>query len=39
MLLPSVLGIVERDERIELLEGRPVTVVRPGEKGWMWFFR
>ncbi len=29
MLLPSVLGIVERDERIESLEGFPVTVVRP----------
>ncbi len=29
MLLPSVLGIVERDERVESLEGHPVTVVRP----------
>lgn len=29
MLLPSVLGMVERDERIESLEGYPVTVVRP----------
>ncbi|MFH0769836.1 MAG: hypothetical protein V1926_00485 [Candidatus Peregrinibacteria bacterium] len=29
MLLPSVLGIVERDERVESLEGYPVTVVRP----------
>lgn len=29
LLLPSVLGIVERDERIESLEGFPVTVVRP----------
>ncbi|HAI98273.1 TPA: hypothetical protein DCL30_01865 [Candidatus Peribacteria bacterium] len=30
MLLPSVLGIVERDERVESLEGWPVTVVTPG---------
>lgn len=29
MLLSSVLGIVDRDERIESLEGFPVTVVRP----------
>lgn len=39
MLLPSVLGIVERDERIETIEGRPVTVVRPPETLWTWFFR
>lgn len=39
LLLPSVLGIVERDERIETLEGRPVTVVRPNEPWWRWFFR
>ncbi len=38
LLLPSVLGIVERDERIESLEGRPVTVVRPKEAMWKWFF-
>jgi FlaA1/EpsC-like NDP-sugar epimerase len=38
LLLPSVLGIIERDERVELLEGRPVTVVRPTEAWWMWFF-
>lgn len=38
VLLPSVLGIVERDERVELLEGRPVTVVRPKEAAWQWFF-
>ncbi len=38
MLLPSVLGIVERDERIETLEGRPLTVVRPIEAKWKWFF-
>ncbi len=39
LLLPSVLGIIERDERIETLEGRPVTVVRPQEQWWGWFFR
>ncbi len=38
LLLPSLLGIIERDERIESLEGRPVTVVRPKEDWWMWFF-
>lgn len=30
MLLPSVLGIVEHDEKVELLEGRPVTMVSSG---------
>ncbi|MDD3897188.1 MAG: hypothetical protein PHU04_05145 [Candidatus Peribacteraceae bacterium] len=39
MLLPSVLGIVERDERVESLEGHPVTIVNPGEQKWQWFFR
>lgn len=39
MLLPSVLGIVERDEAVESLEGLPMTVVRPGRSKWMWFFR
>lgn len=29
ILLPSVLGIVERDERVESLEGAAVMVVRP----------
>ena len=29
ILLPSVLGIVERDERVESLEGHPVTMVSP----------
>lgn len=39
MLLPSVLGIVERDEKVETLEGQPVTMVGP-KTGWlMWFFR
>lgn len=48
LLLPSVLGIVERDERVESLEGHPVTVVAPERQGhvalerlWRggWFFR
>jgi FlaA1/EpsC-like NDP-sugar epimerase len=38
MLLPSVLGIVERDERVESLEGNPVTVVSPARPWWRWFF-
>lgn len=37
MLLPSVLGIVERDERIESLEGFPVTVVHPKAPWWSSF--
>ncbi|MBT3293221.1 hypothetical protein HN512_03200 [Candidatus Peregrinibacteria bacterium] len=32
MLLPSVLGIVERDEKIDSLEGLPVTTVKPNKK-------
>lgn len=39
MLLPSVLGIVERDERVESLEGKAVTVVSPEAGWWSWFFR
>ena len=39
MLLPSVLGIVERDEKVESLEGQPVTMVGPKENILMWFFR
>lgn len=40
LLLPSVLGIVERDERIEALEGRSVVVVSPKRVGPLdWFFR
>ncbi len=39
MLLPSVLGIVERDERVETLEGHPLTVVRPKTARWAWFFQ
>lgn len=39
MLLPSVLGMVERDERIDSLEGQPVTVVRPRKRWIDWFFQ
>lgn len=39
LLLPSVLGIVERDEAVEPLEGQPVTMVRSKGPGWEWFFR
>lgn len=39
VLLPSVLGIVERDEKVEVLEGRQVTVVRPKAAPWQWFFQ
>lgn len=39
MLLPSVLGIVEKDERVESLEGKAVTVVSPDAGWWNWFFR
>ena len=39
MLLPSVLGIVERDERVESLEGYSVTMVSPESQKWGWFFR
>ena len=39
IVLPSVFGIVERDESVESLEGIPVTVVRP-RGGWLgWFVR
>jgi FlaA1/EpsC-like NDP-sugar epimerase len=38
MLMPSVLGIVEQDERIDVVEGRPMTTVRPEEPTWTWFF-
>ncbi|OIO55744.1 hypothetical protein AUJ46_00415 [Candidatus Peregrinibacteria bacterium CG1_02_54_53] len=38
ILLPSVLGIVERDEHVESLEGLPVTVVRPSRTAWYSFF-
>tara|TARA_Y100000310_G_C20523482_1_gene734853 strand:- start:512 stop:919 length:408 start_codon:yes stop_codon:yes gene_type:complete len=39
MLLPSVLGIVEKDEKIETIEGQPVTMVSPKESPLMWFFQ
>ncbi|MBI1812544.1 hypothetical protein HY285_00780 [Candidatus Peregrinibacteria bacterium] len=38
MVLPSVFGIVERDEKIESLEGHAVTVVGPPRRWWEWFF-
>lgn len=39
MLLPSVLGIIEHDEKVESLEGQPVTMVSPPSQKWKWFFR
>lgn len=40
MLLPSVLGIVERDDYVDTLEGHPVTAVSPKRRHWgKWFFR
>ena len=39
ILLPSVLGIVERDERVESLEGQPVPMVDPTLGFWGWFFQ
>jgi FlaA1/EpsC-like NDP-sugar epimerase len=39
LLLPSVLGIIERDERVESLERFPVTLVEPRRNFWSWFFR
>lgn len=39
LVLPSVFGIVERDERIESLEGKAVTVVSPRTGLMSWFFR
>ena len=39
MVLPSVFGIIEKDEKIETLEGQPVTTVSPKESPLMWFFR
>ncbi|MFH0851765.1 MAG: hypothetical protein V1876_03380 [Candidatus Peregrinibacteria bacterium] len=37
MLLPSVLGIVERDECVESLEGHAVTVVGPEKRMGLFF--
>ncbi len=39
MLLPSVLGIVEGDERVDILEGHAVTVVDPGVSSLGAFFQ
>lgn len=39
VLLPSVLGIVEGDERIDTLEGLPVTMVSPKNGPLSWFVR
>ncbi len=38
-ILPSVLGIFERDERIESIEGKGLTIVSPKQGKWTWFFR
>ncbi len=34
MLLPSVLGIIGDKERVEMLEGLPVTIVEPSTRAW-----
>ena len=39
MLLPMVLGIVEGDERIDTLEGQPMTIVSPKGGPLAWFFK
>jgi FlaA1/EpsC-like NDP-sugar epimerase len=39
MVLPSVFGIVERDERVESLEGKPVTSVSPKQELLRWLFQ
>ncbi|MBI3336916.1 hypothetical protein HYZ98_05145 [Candidatus Peregrinibacteria bacterium] len=39
MLLPSTMGMVERDEWIDSVEGQPVTVVSPSLQWWHWFIR
>lgn len=39
LLLPSVLGILEGQERVDMLEGHPVTIVDPARSKWGWFFR
>lgn len=38
ILLPSVLGVVEKDERVESLEGLAVTMVRPDVSWWRAMF-
>src|SRR3989338_4414252 len=39
IVLPSVFGIIGRDERVESLAGHPVTVVPPKNSKLNWFFR
>lgn len=39
IILPSIIGMVEGDERMESLEGRQVAIVRPKESPIKWFFR
>lgn len=39
IVLPSVFGIIEGDERVESLEGVQVTVVRPKGSRLQWFFQ
>ncbi len=34
MMLPSVLGIIGDSERVEMLEGLPVTIVEPSGRAW-----
>jgi FlaA1/EpsC-like NDP-sugar epimerase len=38
LLLPSVLGMFERDQRIESLEGMPVITVSSDKTWWKWLF-
>ncbi len=38
LLLPSVLGMIERDQRIESLEGMPVITVSSDKTWWKWLF-
>ena len=38
IILPSVLGIVEKGSQMEALEGRPVTMVSSDKRFWNWFF-
>lgn len=34
LMLPSVLGIIGDSERVEMLEGLPVTIVEPSGRAW-----
>lgn len=38
LLLPSVLGMISGDERVDLLEGMPMTIVQPQKNIWKHFF-